>query len=115
MSIVAILDQLIEIRDATGVQTIQFPARKSGQIACYDRLAAVDFSNALTILNFGFQLGPVRFWLEGYTNPVLGVCYSTHSRIFVDSAAIPIIQVAGGVAGDRIGFYAYGYLTDKPI
>ncbi len=101
------------IRDASLSQTIYLPPKPEGRTACYDRLAAVDFTAALTLLTFGFAAGAQEFLIESFANPAQNQVVSTQSRVFVDSGYTPFIRVTGGGAGDRIAFYVYGYVSDN--
>jgi hypothetical protein len=101
------------VRDGNVSQDIELPGRREGQVACYDRLSAVDFTTGLTLLTFGFKAAAGEYLVESFITPAAGVVVSLWGRIFVDSGFIPFIRVTGGVAGDRIALFAFGYLSDK--
>jgi len=101
------------VRDGNVSQDIELPARREGQVACYDRLSAVDFTTALTLLTFGFKAGAGEYLIQTFAAPAANVVSSVWGRIFVDSGFIPFIRVTGGVAGDRIRIIVFGYLSDS--
>jgi hypothetical protein len=88
------------------------PVRPDGKLACYDRLAGVDYTTALTLLTLGFKLGASEYLLQSFVTPVIGQVCPTTSRVFVDSAFTPFVRVTGGAAGDRIALFAFGYLSE---
>ena len=113
MGMVSLVDHIEEARSAAVVQDIMLPVRPDGKTACYDRIAAVDYTTALTLLTMGFKFGASEYLVESFAAPAAGVVVATQSRIFVHSGFTPFIRVTGGVAGDRIGLFVYGYLSDN--
>lgn len=108
------LDGYVEaVRDGNPSQDIELRQRPEGMTACYDRLSAVDFTTALTLLTFGFKAGAGEYLVESFTAPAANFVVTSHGRIFVDSGFTPFCRVTGGVAGDRIRFFVYGYLSEN--
>jgi len=114
MGMISLVDHVEAIRSAALVQDILLPVRPDGKTACYDRLAAVDYTSALTVLTLGFIYGASEYLIESFAAVAAGFVVSTMGRIFVDSGFTPFVRVTGGVAGDRIALFVYGYLSDKP-
>jgi len=113
MVMTSLVNHVEEIRNAALVQDILLPVRPDGLTACYDRLAAVDYTAALTLLTLGFKLGASEYLVQSFVTPGAGFVCSTTGRIFVDSGFTPFVRVTGGGAGDRIALFAFGYLSDK--
>jgi hypothetical protein len=112
MSYNILLNRIEELRNAALVQDIMLPVNIPGMKACYDRIAAVDFTTALTLLTVGFKIGAGEMLVETFTAPAAGVVVATSTRIFVNSNYSPFIRVTGGVLGDRIAMYVFGYISN---
>ena len=113
MSYNILVNRIEEIRTAALTQEIILPVNIPGMKACYDRLAAINYNSALTLLTFGFKYGAGEMLLETFAIPVPNFVVCTSTRIFVDSDYSPFIRVTGGNAGDRIALFVYGYLANK--
>lgn len=108
------LDGHVEaVRDGNPSQDILMTVLHPGKTACYDRLTGVNFTSAPTLFTFGFKSGASESLVQSFATPAAGVVVSTTGRIFVDSGDTPFLRVTGGVAGDRIALYVFGYLSDK--
>lgn len=113
MVMTSLVNHIEGVRSAAAVQDFELPVRPDGLTACYDRLAALDYTAALTLLTLGFKLGASEYLVQSFAAPGAGFVCSTTGRIFVDSGFTPFVRVTGGGAGDRIGLFVFGYLSDK--
>jgi len=102
------------IRTAAASQDVLLPVNRPNMLACYDRLAGCDITAALTLLTFGFMSNANELLIESFVTPAAGRVVATQSRLFVNSEFIPFMRVTGGGAGDRLQFFIYGYIAEKP-
>jgi len=109
-----LLNQIQGVRSAAASQDFELPVNAPGQVACYDHISAVDYNNALTLVTFGFKKGASEFLLMSVLQPAALFAATTQGRVFMSSDYTPFIRVTGGVAGDRIGLFVYGYIADRP-
>jgi hypothetical protein len=102
------------VRTAAASQDVLLPVNLANMLACYDRIAGVDLTTALTLMTFGFMSNANELLIESFVAPAAGSVMATQSRLFVNSEFIPFMRVTGGTTGDRLGFYIYGYIAEKP-
>ncbi len=101
------------VRDAGDSQDIAISIVESSNVVCYDRIAAVDYTNAATLITVGMKYGANEYLIESFVTPAAGRVVSTQSRLFVPGNYRPFLRVTGGVQGDRIALFVYGYISDK--
>jgi hypothetical protein len=82
-------------------------------VVCYDRVTAVNYDHAPTLITLGFKFGANEYLVESFVPTVAGQVASTQSRIFVPGNYKPFVRVVGGTAKDRIGLFVYGYISDR--
>lgn len=100
------------VRSADVSQDILAQVGIQGAQVCYDRISAVDYTSALTMLTFGFKQGASESLAESFETITANRVVSTQARIFMPVGYHPFIRVTGGSPGDRIAIFAYGYVSD---
>jgi len=79
-------------------------------LICIDRLSAVCVDHAATLITFGFKRGSDEVLLYSVAPSAANQVVTMPERIFVTSDYAPFARFLGGTAGDKLMFYAYGYM-----
>lgn len=109
---ISLIEKIEAVRSSASSQDIELKDQDRGGNVCYDRISAVDYTNALTLLTVGMKVGANEFLIESFASPAAGKVVCTNSRVFFPGVYRPFIRVTGGSSGDRIALFVYGYITD---
>ena len=94
-------------------QELELPVREGSWLICYDRLTLVDETSSPTSVKIGLKAGTSVSILDGRATPGVDIPFSVAGKVFAPSSYRPCARFSGASLGDRIAFYAYGYLTDE--
>lgn len=110
-----ILQSVTMLRTGATFDDLELDLFSRDGVVFFDVISGVDKDNATTQTTFGIKRGTSEFLLATYAAPAANVVVATVTRIIVPAEARPFMRVTGGVLGDRLELFVYGYLNNDVL
>jgi hypothetical protein len=103
------------IRNVATTQDIDMRFAYGKKTVVVDRITAIDYTNAATLLTVGLKLGSGEMILQSEVPAVAGRGITTSSPIYVNTAFKSFMRIVGGTAGDILELFVYGRVLDDEL